>query len=200
MRALMRDDILAAARQLLAENGVAGLSMRSLGRAVGVSAPTLYEYFPAKEDVLDALHAEGMDRLQATFARSIEKSRPGIEQLRTLAVEYRRFAIENPDLYLLLFARIDASYQQGADEIESCSSGFFTAVTAMEQAIAVGEVKPGDPIEYAYALWALAHGAITLEICGIAGGCGAKFQPEQFADLAALYERTIDLLLESIRA
>src|SRR5262245_29540883 len=55
VRALMRQDILDAARRLVQEEGIRGLTMRALGRAVGVTAPTLYDYFPSKEAVLDAL-------------------------------------------------------------------------------------------------------------------------------------------------
>lgn len=198
MRAMMRDDILAAARRLLAEHGIEGLSMRALGKAVGVSAPTLYEYFPAKEDVLNALYVEGMTRFQQTFEQVAAETKPGVERLRQMAIAYRQFALSNRDLYYLLFARVDASYRPGVDELNECAGSFGIAVREMAQAMESGEVKSGDPITFAFMIWALAHGIVMLELGGIAGACAAKFRGEPI-DPETKYVAVIDQFLDGIR-
>src|SRR5215211_8505822 len=119
---MMRDEILAAARQIVKESGVKALTMRALGRAVGVTAPTLYDYFPAKEAVLDALHVEGANRLRTELLTAVANTMPGRERLRAFGEAYRRFAVENPDLYLLIFGRADASYQPGEAEMMCAQS------------------------------------------------------------------------------
>jgi len=90
---MMRDDIVAAARRLLDEHGVKGLAMRALGREVGVTAPTLYDYFPSKEALLDALFAQGVERLVASFEEVIARTDPGRERLLELGRAYRVFAV-----------------------------------------------------------------------------------------------------------
>lgn len=55
-KALTREAILDAAIELLDHDGLAGLSMRKLGTAVGVEAMSLYNHVPNKEALLDGIH------------------------------------------------------------------------------------------------------------------------------------------------
>lgn len=52
---LSRDRILAVARDVADADGLAALSMRRLGARLGVEAMSLYNHFPNKEALLDAL-------------------------------------------------------------------------------------------------------------------------------------------------
>ncbi len=52
---LSRDQVLRAAVALADENGVAALSMRKLGEAVGVEAMSLYNHVASKADLLDGM-------------------------------------------------------------------------------------------------------------------------------------------------
>jgi AcrR family transcriptional regulator len=49
------DAILAAAMRAIAERGPGGLTMAAIARAAGVSRPTLYRWFPTKDDLLAAI-------------------------------------------------------------------------------------------------------------------------------------------------
>jgi AcrR family transcriptional regulator len=53
---LSRDAILEAAVALLDREGLAGLSMRKLGAALGVEAMSLYNHIPSKDALLDGIH------------------------------------------------------------------------------------------------------------------------------------------------
>lgn len=53
---LTRDAILDAAIDLLDRDGLAGLSMRKLGAALGVEAMSLYHHVPSKDALLDGVH------------------------------------------------------------------------------------------------------------------------------------------------
>ena len=52
---LSRDRIAAAALDLADREGLDALTMRRLGEALGVAAMSLYEYFPSKDALLDAI-------------------------------------------------------------------------------------------------------------------------------------------------
>ncbi|HLL24007.1 MAG TPA: TetR family transcriptional regulator, partial [Kofleriaceae bacterium] len=53
---LTREAILDAAIALLDRDGMAGLSMRRIGAAVGVEAMSLYNHVPNKDALLDGIH------------------------------------------------------------------------------------------------------------------------------------------------
>jgi AcrR family transcriptional regulator len=54
-RPTSRDAILAATRRVIAERGPGKLTMSAIAGAAGVSRPTLYRWFPTKEDLLAAI-------------------------------------------------------------------------------------------------------------------------------------------------
>jgi AcrR family transcriptional regulator len=62
---LTRDAILDAALALLDRHGLAGLSMRRLGAALGVEAMSLYNHVPSKDALLDGLHERILVALEA---------------------------------------------------------------------------------------------------------------------------------------
>ena len=51
--------LLAAARQILDENGLESLGLRETARRVGVSATAAYRHFSSKNDLLASVAAEG---------------------------------------------------------------------------------------------------------------------------------------------
>jgi len=71
-REATRQEIVEAAWGLARENGLAGVSLRDLGKRVGMQAPSLYSYFPSKAAIYDAMFGEG--------------TRAFVERLRTLDV------------------------------------------------------------------------------------------------------------------
>ncbi|NJM07556.1 TetR/AcrR family transcriptional regulator [Candidatus Gracilibacteria bacterium] len=73
-RQLLRDEILDMAEQLMAEKGYAGMSMEELASYVGVSKPTLYNQFPAKDDLVRAAAMRAMERLFALLDEPQEAS------------------------------------------------------------------------------------------------------------------------------
>jgi AcrR family transcriptional regulator len=164
VRAMMREDILAAARSILKDQGYSELSMRALGRAAGITAPTIYDYFSGKEAVLDALFADGADMLADEMKRAAAAAEPGAERLQAIGTAYRRFAIENPDLYLLLFGGADPSYTPSESLIEKLHHVSDLAAEAVQEAMDVGYLKPGSSEDVSNSMWVMAHGSVMLEL------------------------------------
>jgi AcrR family transcriptional regulator len=63
-RALTRADVCQAALDLVDEEGLEALSMRRLGARLGIEAMSLYHHVRDKADLLDALHAAVLGRLE----------------------------------------------------------------------------------------------------------------------------------------
>ena len=54
-----REEILGAAWEQVRRNGLAALSLRDLAQTVGMKPPSLYSYFDSKNDIYDAMYAQG---------------------------------------------------------------------------------------------------------------------------------------------
>ena len=55
----MRTGILAVARDIMREQGVAALNLNEIARRIGITPPALYTYFPGKMALYDALYRMG---------------------------------------------------------------------------------------------------------------------------------------------
>jgi AcrR family transcriptional regulator len=161
---MMREDILGAARTILKDQGYAELSMRALARAAGITAPTIYDYFPGKEAVLDALFAEGADMLASVIKWAAAAVEPGADRLQAIGTAYRRFAIDNPDLYLLLFGGTDPSYSPSENLIEKLHHVSDLAAEAVQEAMDAGYLRPGSAEDVSNSMWVMAHGSVMLEL------------------------------------
>ena len=92
------DEIVQAALELVDAGGAHGLSLSSVGKAVGMTPPALYHYFASREALLDALVLAGYTDLGTavdTAARSAA-GRPPAERLSVIAHTWRRWALERP--------------------------------------------------------------------------------------------------------
>lgn len=58
-KAMRREEILAQARRLFDEKGVRATKMEDIAEAVGVSTPTIFNYFGSKDGILIAMITEG---------------------------------------------------------------------------------------------------------------------------------------------
>jgi TetR/AcrR family transcriptional regulator, mexJK operon transcriptional repressor len=60
--------ILDAALQIFASQGFSGTKMDQIAEAAGISKPTLYQYFPTKDGLFNAMMHRARDRMLAPFA------------------------------------------------------------------------------------------------------------------------------------
>jgi AcrR family transcriptional regulator len=98
------DDVIAAAVELVHEEGLAGLSMRELGLRVGLHASSIYQYFPSKLDIYDALFAHGHRQLQEHMA-GLDRSGEAEAVFRRGSAMFTEFCTADAVRYQLLFQR-----------------------------------------------------------------------------------------------
>jgi AcrR family transcriptional regulator len=155
--------------------------MRALAEAVGARAPTLYDYFASKEDVLNAIFKQGVELLAAQFAALTEHTEPGLDRMMRLGIEYRRWGLANPDMYQLIFGRIDQSYVPGIEQQTAAAALFQTLTNHVADSMNLGELAPQDPAMTAMTIWSMTHGFVSLELFGMAEKCGTAPPDDQFA-------------------
>lgn len=103
-RQATRGRILEAAWRLSRRDGLAALSLRELAADVGMRAPSLYTYFPSKNDLYDAMYAQGLSEL----SEALDTPQSGATALMALQRHVRRFArfcADDPYRYQLIFER-----------------------------------------------------------------------------------------------
>ena len=87
------------------EDGVAGLTMTGLARAMRIQPPSLYKYFPSVTAVHDALYRRGQEDNLAALRAGMAAAEPGWAALRSGLEALGRWAVTNPVLAQLLFWR-----------------------------------------------------------------------------------------------
>lgn len=96
--------ILREAWELAARDGVAGVSLGELARRVGLRQPSLYTYFASKNDLYDALFADGNSQLWAAVVdrKYSEDARAAVREFAHAMVA---FCAADVARYHLMFQR-----------------------------------------------------------------------------------------------
>jgi AcrR family transcriptional regulator len=161
--ALNGDAIVDEAIALIREGGVEALSMRTLATRIGVTAPALYAHFVNRDALLRACAQIGYDELERRFHEGEPTS--AIDMIWISSRSYVRFAMDEPELFSLMFMfRPDAiEIAIDADNEHSGASTVFDAMLEnLSTAVANGELRAADPLDYGLALWAAVHGVATV--------------------------------------
>ncbi|MGW7817462.1 TetR/AcrR family transcriptional regulator [Streptomyces puniciscabiei] len=158
----LRAALLKSAERTLREKGAGALSLRELARDVGVSHAAPGRHFKDKQALMDALALDGYERLNR--ALDTAAGQPGLTfegRMAALARAYLGFAVENPELLELMFARKhdpDSSDRLAAAVDESFGSLTRMIADAQER----GEIVAGDPEQITMIAAASLHGLAAL--------------------------------------
>jgi AcrR family transcriptional regulator len=109
-----RRAILDAAWALARERGLTGWTLRDLGTATGMRAPSLYVYFAGKDEIYDAMFADGNRALLAATEEWRSLDLAPVEMLRAGAHMFFDFAVSDPARMQLLFQRVIPSFTPSA--------------------------------------------------------------------------------------
>ena len=158
--------IVAAARELLEQEGAAALTMRRLAEQLGIRAPSLYKHLPDKAALEAAIIATGFEDTAAALEAALDAAlAAGAEPLAALAAAYRAFALDHPHLDRLM------TDQPLPRELLPAE---------VEDRAAAPLLRASGYLDRARAVWAFAHGMIMLELAG-------RFPPG--ADLDAAWQQ-----------
>ena len=155
--------IAAAARALLDAEGPEALTMRRIAGVLGIKAPSLYKHLPDKAALEALVVAAGFAELAAVLADAAaaaaaadgadrDDAADATGKLTAIAGAYRAYAVAHPHLYRLM------NYQPLRRDL---LPGGLEARAAQPLAEAAGYDEAR-----ARAMWAFAHGMVSLEIDG----------------------------------
>ena len=112
---LTREEIVATALRLVDQEGLAALSMRRLGRELGVEAMAIYRHVPHKEALLDLT----VERMQSEVRLEEPAPDDASELMVAIFAEYRRVLIAHPNMVPLAARRTDTGAMSGLEYLVS---------------------------------------------------------------------------------
>ena len=161
-----RQSILATARELFLLKGFEATTIRNIAEKIEYSPSTIYQHFKDKNEIFYTIHSEAFAEL-VRYLNASEMHKNPMDQLIALGQIYIQFALENPELYDLMFimeAPIDfLNYLEDANWIEG-KMAFDYLKSVIANCIQQGLIKETDLESLSYLIWSTVHGLVTISI------------------------------------
>ena len=164
----LRERGLASAMAVLAEEGVAGLTTRSVARRANASLPAIYEVFGDKAGLVREVFIEGF-RLLAEDLAALAPTADPLADLRRLADAFRRFILDHPVLAQVMFSRPFADFDPTTEEIRAGVKVRKIFVQHVRTAVDAG-LLAGDPTDISLLFFVFVEGLAGAEGAQRLGG------------------------------
>jgi AcrR family transcriptional regulator len=168
----LRQALIDGAKEILAERGHEQFSLKEVARRAGVSTSAPYRHFDTRDDLLNAVAAEGYAKLHQSLEQTAATTADVGERLLRLGGAYVRFAQEHPDLFVTMFRPGAAAGHDSFDVL-------LRTVAEAQRA----ELILSDPSAelMARSIWATLHGLAALSLRGPYERFGMDEPPEDLA-------------------
>jgi AcrR family transcriptional regulator len=162
------DEIKGIARQQLAVDGPASLSLSRIARAMGWTTPALYRYFPNRDALITSLILDAFQALGKDTEEALKHVPQDNIETRYMAFvrSYRRWALSHPQDYVLMHGSAYPGYKAPIGQIMEASMGSLQPfVELLQYAQAVGRLQ--IPRSYLEGAASILHDIDPLEIKAI---------------------------------
>ncbi|WP_136656410.1 TetR/AcrR family transcriptional regulator [Nitratireductor sp. XY-223] len=112
------DKVRLAALSLFARYGYAAVSMRQIGREIGLQAGAIYNHFPTKQHLLRGLMVEHMERLLSAWEAERDDSLPPCEALIAFVRFHIRYHVQCGDEVFISYMELRNLEEENFSEIE----------------------------------------------------------------------------------
>lgn len=185
----LKEALITATEQLLAESGVEGFSLREAARRAGVSPAAPVHHFGDARGLLTAVAARAFEGLRARLAAAEEQAPEGRRaRLRAQGWAYVQFAIERPGGFDLMFRATRLDFEDPA--LAVASKAAFAVLARVFEPEASPEDALASPPPVALGAWSIVHGFARLHLDGQFPQVG----PEA---LEALFEAAVGKALDA---
>ncbi|WAC90820.1 TetR/AcrR family transcriptional regulator [Mycobacterium sp. Aquia_213] len=186
----VREEMLHAAVDLLDSDGPDALQTRKVASAAGTSTMSVYTHFGGMQALIAAVAEEGLRQFDE--AQTVPQTADPVADLFVTGAAYRRYAIERPHMYRLMFGSTSAHGINApagnvltltVAEIEQHHPSFAHVVRVVRRCMLAGRITTGAAdddacvVATAAQFWALIHGFVMLELAGYYGDDGSAVAP-----------------------
>lgn len=163
----MRQGILDASHEIVANGGIEALTIRGIAKDLGYSPGAIYDYFESKEDIVHCLYFEGSGGLSAVMYQCVcelGEDDDVFTALEKLALAYRHHSLTHSEMYRLVFGVLKQPNPEAGDLGEFSLGGLDTLLTVIQRGIDCGDLQDVPAIVIATSAWTAAHGFMSLEV------------------------------------
>jgi TetR/AcrR family transcriptional regulator, cholesterol catabolism regulator len=183
-----RDEILRKAALLFLESGYRGASMGAIAKRVGIAKPTLYHYWPSKEDILYEIHKQFIQPLLDQQRSYAERDLRPDDQLRRCVQDMMESLNDDPGYVRSFIEHGRELSAERSREVRQIGREHRELIEqAIEQGIEQGMFRKVSPTIAAYAL------------LGVASWAAFWFQPGGPLNAERVAEELSDIVLNGLR-
>jgi AcrR family transcriptional regulator len=183
----LKEALIRAALELIAEKGPAGFTFAEAARWAGVSPAAPYRHFRDRDELLSNVALRGFENFAAALGRAWDDGRPDVfSAFDRIGKAYLEFARSEPAYYSAMFEAgvpVDAN----AELREASDRAFAVLRTATEKLVAGMPAAARPPVlMMSLHIWALSHGIASLFGRGDAARRKVPMSAEELLEAAVL--------------
>lgn len=163
----LKNALIKAGVQILAKEGVSGLSLRKVAKQAGVSHAAPYSHFADKQALIAAISTEGFKQLYVQIEEIVKarQNEPPALLVET-AWSYVEFALNEPDRFKLMFSSVLEKEKEYPDFVHFSQENFSQIVEVVKICQAAGVLRPGPADLTTVSIWGAVHGLVMLVLEG----------------------------------
>ena len=163
----LKNALIKAGVEILAKDGVSGLSLRKVASRAGVSHTAPYSHFADKQALIAAISTEGFRQLYERVSAVAEeyKTKPS-KQLVEVAWAYVQFALDDRDRFKVMFSGVLEKEKEYPEFVAESQRNFQLVKMIVEANQAAGVLRSGPSDLVALSAWGIIHGFIMLLLEG----------------------------------
>ena len=163
----LRDEILAAAEQLLVDSGdESSLSIRAIASAVGVTPPSIYLHFADRNELVFAVCELQADKVDLAMDAAAADGTDPLDRIRRRGLAYLRWGLDNPEHYrVLMMSRAGTTPERYVEHRIIGEDGLRAVIDDIAGAIECGLISTNrSAVEVAELFWMVIHGMVSMLI------------------------------------
>ena len=156
--------IVRTAERLFAQRGFESTGMRAISKAAQVSIGAIYHHFKSKEDILERIIRDELDRRRQVVAELKAAGLPVKDQIQKMVEMHFSLLKDKRNSARLFFReRFDPSFSLRTRIQELYDEVAIFIAEVIGEGIAAGEIRPCQPLVTAYAILGMME-AVSLRI------------------------------------
>jgi AcrR family transcriptional regulator len=183
----LKEALVRAALDLIAEKGPSGFTFADAARWAGVSPAAPYRHFRDRDALMADVARRGFDEFTAALAKAWDDGRPDVmTAFGRLGKTYLDFAKREPSYYSAMF---EAGVALDTDPLlrEAGDRAFAVLRAAAEKLVALMPAQGRPPaLMVALHIWSMTHGVASLFARGDAARRTLPMPPEELLEAAVL--------------
>jgi AcrR family transcriptional regulator len=183
----LKEALVRAALELIAEKGPAGFTFADAARSAGVSPAAPYRHFRDRDELLADVARRGFEQFAEALAKAWDEGRPDVmSAFDRLGRGYLDFAKRAPAYYSAMF---EAGVSLDTDpQLREASETAFAVLRAAAEKLVALMPAPGRPpaLMVALHIWSMTHGIASLFARGDAARRVLPMPPEELLEAAVL--------------